>query len=125
MKHDVKLEVNEHPAFVVPYIDGECLPFCTSIEPYRNTETGEETVKFEMTENPLGILMSYCECDLSAYTKIATIILRDELLKHGDLYEGFAYSIESSLSEQMIFGMPFQPQREIAYKILDRIIGDD
>lgn len=125
MKHNVKLEINEHPAFVVPYIDGEYLPLCTNIEPCRDRETGEEAVKFETTENPLGIYKNDCECDLSAYVKIATIILRDELLKHGDLYRAFSASIESSLREQKVTALPFQPERDIADKILQRIIGEE
>ena len=125
MKHNVKLEINEHHAFVIPYIDGEYLPFCSIIEPYRNPEAGEETVKFKTTENLLGILMSDCECDLSDYIKIAIIILRDELLKNGELYNGFISSIESSIKDQRIIPLPGHTEKEIAEKILSRIIGED
>lgn len=52
-------------------------------------------------------------------------ILRDELLKHGDLYRAFSASIESSLREQKITALPFQPESDIADKILQRIIGED
>lgn len=52
-------------------------------------------------------------------------ILREELLKHGDLYNGFLSSIESSLKEQKVTALPFQPESEIADKILKRIIGED
>lgn len=121
IKHNVKLEINEHHAFVIPYIDGEYLPFCLNIDPCRNPETGEETVKFETTENLLRILMSDCECDLSDYIKIAIIILRDELLKHGDLYKAFSVSIYSALKD-----MPGETWiDEIPEIILKRIIGED
>lgn len=64
--------------------------------------------------------------DYSPYTvKEACKILQDELLKHGDLYSGFLSSIESSLKEQKVTGLPFQPESEIAEKILKRIIGED
>ena len=64
--------------------------------------------------------------DYSPYTvKEACKILRDELLKHGDLYNGFLSSIESSLKEQKVTGLPFQPKSDIADKILQRIIGED
>lgn len=122
MKHNVTLEVD---GFIVPYIDGEYLPFCMSMEPHNDSETGEETVKFETNEEPLRIYMKDCDCDLSSYIKIATIILRDELLKHGELYNGFISSIESSLKEQKVTGLPFQPESEIAEKILKRIIGEE
>lgn len=52
-------------------------------------------------------------------------ILRDELLKHGDLYRAFAESIESSLREQKVTALPFQPESDIADKILQRIIGEN
>ena len=55
-------------------------------------------------------------------TKTAVSILRTELLKHGDLYNSFAASIESSVREQGL-QLPFQPTREVAEKILDRVIG--
>lgn len=64
--------------------------------------------------------------DYSPYTvKEACKILQDELLKHGDLYNGFISSIESSLKEQKVTGLPFQPESEIAEKILKRIIGEE
>ena len=57
--------------------------------------------------------------------KNACKILRDELLKHGDLYKAFSASIESSLMEQKATALPFQPERDIADKILQRIIGEE
>ena len=52
-------------------------------------------------------------------------ILQEELLKHGDLYRAFSASIESSLKEQKVTELPFQPESEIAEKILNRIIGEE
>lgn len=64
--------------------------------------------------------------DYSPYTvKEAFKILREELVKHDDLYSGFLSSIESSLKEQKVTGLPFQPESEIAEKILKRIIGEE
>lgn len=64
--------------------------------------------------------------DYSPYTvKEVCKILREELLKHGDLYNGFLSSIESSLKEQKVTGLPFQPESDIADKILKRIIGEE
>lgn len=64
--------------------------------------------------------------DYSPYTvKEACKILQEEILKHGDLYNGFLSSIESSLKEQKVTGLPFQPESEIAEKILKRIIGEE
>lgn len=64
--------------------------------------------------------------DYSPYTvKEACKILREELLNHGDLYNGFLSSIESSLKEQKVTSLPFQPENDIADKILKRIIGEE
>lgn len=121
MKHNVTLEVNELKPFVVPYIDGKYLPFCTNIEPYKDQETGEEAVKFEASEDPLRIYKNDCECDLSSYVRIASIILRDELLKHGYLYRSFSASIYSALKE-----MPKETWiDEMPEIILNRIVGEE
>ena len=64
--------------------------------------------------------------DYSPYTvKEACKILREALVKHDDLYSGFLSSIESSLKEQKVTGLPFQPESDIADKILKRIIGEE
>ena len=64
--------------------------------------------------------------DYSPYTvKEACKILREELFKHGDLYIAFLASIESSLREQKATALPFQPERDIADNILQRIIGEN
>ena len=60
-------------------------------------------------------------CKLSEACKV----LLEELQKHGDLYMAFLASIESSLREQKVTALPFQPERDIADKILQRIIGED
>jgi|SRR5699024_6945002 len=121
MKHNVTLEVNKPHPFVVPYIDGEYLPFCMNIEPYNDSETGEEAVKFEASEEALRAYKDDCDCDLSSYVRIATIILRDELLKHEDLYRAFSASIYTALKE-----LPKETWiDEIPEIILNRIIGED
>lgn len=121
MKHNVTLEVNKPHPFVVPYIDGEYLPFCMNIEPYNDSETGEEAVKFEASEEALRAYKDDCDCDLSSYVRIATIILRDELLKHEDLYRAFLASIYSALND-IPEGTWIDEMPEI---ILKRIIGEE
>lgn len=124
MKHEVELKVYEHPACIVPYIDGERLPFCESVDHSTDFESGEGVVKFNVSEYPLSVYMKEHECDLSDYVKIATLILRDELLKHGDLYRGFLASIESSVEEQKAC-LPYRNSEWIAEEILKRIIGEE
>lgn len=51
----------------------------------------------------------------------AVMVLRHELLRHGDLYTGFLASIESSLNETK----PYTKKFDLAKSILDRIIGEE
>lgn len=57
--------------------------------------------------------------------KEACKIMREELFRRGDLYIAFLASIESSLREQKATALPFQPERDIADNILQRIIGEN
>lgn len=51
-------------------------------------------------------------------------IIRNELLKHGTLYDGFSSSIASALKEHWCCGLPFEPEEDMAKKILDYMIGE-
>lgn len=55
----------------------------------------------------------------------AVEILRNELLKHEELYDGFSASITSALKEHWCCGLPFEPEKAVAKKILDYVIGED
>lgn len=57
--------------------------------------------------------------------KDAVIILQKELLEHGDVYDAFISSVDSSLKEQGVQALPFQPTREIAERIVKRISGEE
>lgn len=57
--------------------------------------------------------------------KKAITILRNELLKHDSLYDGFSASIASALKEHWCCGLPFEPEEIVAKKILDYLIGDE
>lgn len=63
--------------------------------------------------------------DYSPYTvKESCKILRDELLKHGDLYNAFVASINSVLMD----GIQCEPpnlMEQKAKQIMDRLIGDE
>lgn len=54
----------------------------------------------------------------------AVKILRNELMKHDCLYEGFSASIASALKDHWCCGLPFESEEEVAKKILDYLIGD-
>ncbi len=55
----------------------------------------------------------------------AIFILYIHLKEDKDYYDAFLASIESSVNEQELYGLPFQPRHEIAEKILKRIMGDE
>ena len=55
----------------------------------------------------------------------AVQIIRNELLKHEDLYDGFSASIASALKEHWCCGLPFEPDENVAKKILDYVIGEE
>lgn len=54
----------------------------------------------------------------------AVKVLRNELLKHTDFYNGFLASIESSVKEQKP-SLPYRNSKKIAEEILRRIIGKE
>ena len=55
----------------------------------------------------------------------AILVLRHELLQHGEIYDGFKSSLKSALESYNYCGMPFEPEEEIAGKILDFLIGEE
>ena len=126
MLANVKIEQNEEkrPYFRV-YKDGQEITRVRHID--ANFDVDEiPTVNVEIVGGFDFEGMADIHFDYSPQTvKEACKILREELMKHGDLYNGFLSSIESSLKEQKATALPFQPERDIADKILQRIIGED
>lgn len=55
----------------------------------------------------------------------AISVLRHELLQRGEIYHGFKASLKSALEHYNCCGLPFEPEEEIAGKMLDFIIGDE
>ena len=83
-------------------------------------------VEFEMMAVP-DIEME-CMAQISMTSQSITdaiLILRHELLQHGEIYDGFKSSLKSALESYNYCGMPFEPEEEIAGKILDFLIGEE
>lgn len=55
----------------------------------------------------------------------AVSILRHELLSHGEVYNGFKASLKSALERYNYCGLPFEPEDDVARKILDFMIGEE
>lgn len=64
------------------------------------------------------------DCKPESVTE-AVKILRNELLKHEDLYDGFTASIASALKDHWCCGLPFDTEEDVAKKILDYVIGGE
>ena len=126
MLANVKIEQNEEkrPYFRV-YKDGKEITRVRHVD--ANFDVDEvPTVNVEIVGGFDFEGMADIHFDYSPKTvKEACKILREELFRHGDLYIAFLASIESSLREQKATALPFQPERDIADKILQRIIGED
>lgn len=126
MLANVKIEqITEKRPYFRVYKDGQKITRVRHID--ANFDVDEiQTVNVEIVGGFDFEGMADIHFDYSPYTvKEACKILQEEILKHGDLYNGFLSSIESSLKEQKVTGLPFQPESEIADKILQRIIGED
>lgn len=87
-----------------------------------------ETPEIKLYINGIGNFDLQCDriiLDISPENiKDATVILRNELLKHGDLYDAFLASIRSAVEEQ--FSKPDGANDdELIKSIMDRVIGED
>lgn len=103
---DFHVGVNEPPSFIFDIPKSDEIKILG--EPNIDTKGN---VKFDFTPKTVEEAIS---------------IMRSELLKRGDLYNGFLASIESSIIEQNVTALPFgDTQHEISEKILQRIVGDD
>ena len=126
MLANVKIEqITEKRPYFRVYKDGQKITRVRHID--ANFDVDEvPTVNVEIVGGFDFEGMADIHFDYSPYTvKEACKILREELLKHGDLYNGFISSIESSLEEQKIIVILYQTIRETAENILKRIIGED
>ena len=107
------------------YIDGEKVPRVRSVNS-RVAVDEIPVVEFEMVAVP-DIEME-CLAQISVTSQSITdaiLVLRHELLQHGKIYNGFKSSLKSALESYNYCGMPFEPEEEIAEKILDFLIGEE
>lgn len=107
------------------FIDGKEVPRVKSVN-FHTAVDEIPVVKFEMMEVP-DIEME-CLAQISATSQSITdaiSVLRHELLQHGEIYNGFKASLKSALESYNYCGMPFEPEEEIAEKILNFLIGEE
>lgn len=107
------------------YIDGEKVPRVRSVN-FHVAVDEIPVVEFEMMAVPY--IEMECLAQISATSQSITdaiLVLRHELLQHGEIYNGFKSSLKSALESYNYCGMPFEPEEEIAEKILDFLIGEE
>ena len=107
------------------FIDGHKVPRVKSVD-FHVAVDEVPTFNFEMMGRP-DIEME-CLAQISVSSQSITdaiLVLRHELLQHGEIYNGFKSSLKSALESYNYCGMPFEPEEEIAEKILDFLIGEE
>ena len=107
------------------FIDGNEVPRVKSVDFHVSVDE-VPTFVFEMMAEP-DIKME-CLAQISFTSQSITdaiSVLRHELLQHGEIYHGFKASLKSALEHYNCCGLPFEPEEEIAGKMLDFIIGDE
>ena len=103
-----------------------------------NEVTRVKTVDFHVSVDEVPIfnfeMMSTPDIELECLAQIsvssqsitdAFLVLRHELLLHGEVYNGFKASLKSALERFDYCGLPFETEEEKAEKILDFLIGDE
>lgn len=107
------------------FIDGEKIPRVKSVD-FHVAVDEVPTFVFEMMAEP-DIEME-CLAQISFTSQSITdaiSVLRHELLQHGEIYHGFKASLKSALERYNYCGLPFEPEEEIAEKILNFMIGEE
>lgn len=91
-------------------VEAGCVPQCTATIIPQNVEfDGQADVKYDFTPETV---------------QQAVVVMRNELLKHGDFYDGFRASVMSAADEQ--FCKPDGATTdELIDAIMSRIIGED
>lgn len=107
------------------FIDGNEVPRVRSID--FHTAVDEIPVfEFEMMAVPDIEIDCLAQISVTSQSIAdAILVLRHELLQHGEIYDGFKSSLKSALESYNYCGMPFEPEEEIAGKILDFLIGEE
>lgn len=107
------------------YIDGEKVPRVRSVN-FHVAVDEIPVVEFEMMAVPDIEMECLAQISVTSQSIIdAILVLRHELLQHGEIYNGFKLSLKSALESYNYCGMPFEPEEEIAEKILNFLIGEE
>lgn len=106
-------------------IDGKKIPRVKSVDFHVSVDE-VPIFNFELMAAPDIELECLAQISFASQSITDAIsVLRHELLQHGEIYQGFKSSLKSALEIYSTCGLPFEPEEEIAEKILDFMIGEE
>lgn len=106
-------------------IDGKTIPRVKSVD-FHVAVDEVPTFVFEMMAEPDIEVECLAQISFTSQSITDAIsVLRHELLQHGEIYHGFKASLKSALEHYNYCGLPFEPEEEIAEKILNFMIGEE
>lgn len=107
------------------FIDGNEVPRVKTVDFHVSVDE-VPIFNFEMMSTPDIELECLAQISVSSQSITdAFLVLRHELLLHGEVYNGFKASLKSALERFDYCGLPFETEEEKAEKILDFLIGDE
>lgn len=107
------------------FIDGNKVPRVKSVD-FHVAVYEVPTFVFEMMAEPDIEVECLAQISFTSQSITDAIsVLRHELLQHGEIYRGFKASLKSALERYNYCGLPFEPEEEIAEKILNFMIGEE
>lgn len=107
------------------FIDGNKVPRVKSVD-FHVAVDKVPTFVFEMMAEPDIQMEALVQISFNSQSITDAIsVLRHELLQHGEIYHGFKASLKSALERYNYCGLPFEPEEEIAEKILNFMIGEE
>lgn len=107
------------------FIDGNKVPRVKSVD-FHVAVDEVPTFVFEMMAEPDIEVECLAQISFTSQSITDAIsVLRHELLQHGEIYHGFKASLKSALEHYNYCGLPFEPEDDVARKILDFMIGEE
>ena len=106
-------------------IDGKTIPRVKSVD-FRGAVDEVPTFSLELMAEPDIQMEALAQISFTSKSITDAIsVLRHELLQHGEIYHGFKASLKSALERYNYCGLPFEPEDDVARKILDFMIGEE
>lgn len=107
------------------FIDGHEVPRVKSVD-FHVAVDEVPIFNFELMAEPDIQMEALAQISFTSQSITDAIsVLRHELLQRGEIYHGFKASLKSALIAYNSCGLPFEPEEEIAGKILDFMIGEE